>query len=93
MTNATNRVLYIGVTNSLKSRIEEHATGHGSVFTRRYNCAKLVYFEAFPDIEQAIEREKQLKHFKRSWKNELVNLKNQEWRNLAEDVVLDPDIE
>ena len=65
MTNVANSVLYIGVTNSLKRRIGEHAEGTGSVFTHKYNCTKLVYFEAFPDIEQAISREKQLKHFKR----------------------------
>ena len=54
MTNVTNSVLYIGVTNSLKRRINEHAEGSGSAFTHKYNCTKFVYFETLPDIEQAI---------------------------------------
>ena len=89
MTNTYNKVLYIGVTNSLKRRIAEHAAGQGSAFTHRYNFNKLVYFEAFPDIEQAIAREKQLKHFKRAWKDDLVNSLNPAWRDLAPDVVQD----
>ena len=92
MTNASNSVLYIGVTNSLKRRINEHAMGVGSVFTHKYNCTKLVYFEVFPDIEQAIVREKQLKHFRRAWKDELVNGVNPGWRDLIPDIILDPDI-
>ena len=73
MTNASNRVLYVGVTNSIKRRVAEHASGQGSSFTRKYNCHKLVYYEVFPDIDQAIAREKQIKHFKREWKDELVS--------------------
>lgn len=57
MTNVTNSDLYIGVTNSLKRRINEHAEGSGSAFTQKYNCTKLVYFETLPDIEQAIALE------------------------------------
>lgn len=92
MTNVSNSVLYIGATNSLKRRIIEHAEGMGSAFTHKYNCTKLVYFESFPDIEQAIAREKQLKHFKREWKNELVNGMNPEWRDLGSEVVMDPSV-
>ena len=91
MTNRTNNVLYVGVTNSLTRRIVEHAEGRGSVFTSKYNCSKLVYFEVFPTIEQAISREKQLKHFKREWKNQLVETVNPEWRDLSESVISDPD--
>ena len=92
MTNVTNSVLYIGVTNSLKRRISEHAEGSGSVFTHKYNCTKLVYFESYPDIEQAITREKQLKHFKRAWKDELVASINPDWRDLAPEIIADPAI-
>ena len=91
MTNRTNNVLYVGVTRSLTRRIVEHAEGRGSVFTSKYNCSKLVYFEVFPTIEQAISREKQLKHFKREWKNQLVETVNPEWRDLSESVISDPD--
>lgn len=91
MTNRTNNVLYIGVTNSLRIRIAEHSEGHGSIFTSKYNCSKLVYFEVFPTIEQAIGREKQLKHFKREWKNQLVDAINPEWKDLLESVISNPD--
>ncbi len=91
MTNRTNNVLYVGVTSSLTRRIVEHAEARGSVFTSKYNCSKLVYFEVFPTIEQAISREKQLKHFKREWKNQLVETVNPEWRDLSESVISDPD--
>lgn len=92
MTNSNNKVLYIGVTNSLKRRISEHASGGGSLFTSKYNCKKLVYYETFPDIEQAILREKQLKHYKRSWKEELVNGLNPEWKDLGIGLASDPAI-
>ena len=91
MTNRTHNVLYIGVTNSLKRRIAEHSEGRGSMFTSRYKCHKLVYFEIFPTIEQAIVREKQLKHFKREWKNQQVEIINPEWLDLSESVITDPD--
>ena len=91
MSNYTNTVLYTGVTNSIKRRISEHSEGSGSKFTARYRCKKLVFYEAFPDIEQAIAREKQIKRYPREWKNNLVNSMNPEWRDLSCDIVLDPD--
>ncbi|MBQ2501543.1 MAG: GIY-YIG nuclease family protein [Bacteroidales bacterium] len=90
MTNYSNTVLYIGVTNSLTRRISEHSSGIGSAFTHKYNCNKLVYYERFPDIEQAIAREKQLKHYKREWKDSLVNSVNPDWRDLAPELISDP---
>ena len=92
MTNQTNKVLYTGVTNSLKRRAREHFEGHGSVFTSKYNCNKLVYFEQLPSIEQAIAREKQLKHFKREWKNQLVDTLNPQWKDLSHSIIDDPDL-
>ena len=92
MTTSSNKVLYVGVTNSLKRRVAEHAEGTGYEFTSKYNCNKLVYYESFPDIEQAILREKQIKHFKREWKNQLVEVVNPEWLDLKQDIVIDPDI-
>jgi len=92
MTNALGNVLYIGVTNSLKRRILEHQEESGSYFTHKYNCNKLVYYESFPDISQAIAREKQLKHFKRVWKNELIESINPQWRDLSKEIILDPAI-
>ena len=90
MTNGNNNVLYVGVTNSLKRRMVEHSEGRGSEFTKKYNCSKLVYYEAFPSIEQAIAREKQIKHFKREWKNQLVEKVNPEWTDISGEIGLDP---
>jgi len=61
MSNKNRTTFYIGVTSNLKNRITDHKNGEGSVFTKRYNLEDLVYFEDFPDIIQAMDREKQLK--------------------------------
>ena len=82
MTNRNNTVLYIGVTADLARRKTEHASGRGSVFTNKYNCTKLVYFEHCPDINQAIQREKQLKNWKRAWKIALIEKVNPDWDDL-----------
>jgi len=83
LTNTHNTVLYIGVTSNLEKRIWEHRNGIiKSSFTSKYNCHKLVYYEAYGDIRYAIAREKQLKNWKREWKNELVEKDNPEWQDL-----------
>ena len=92
VSNTYNNVLYIGVTNSLKRRSIEHANGQGSRFTEKYNCEKLVYYEVFSDIEQAIAREKLLKRYKRIWKNKLVESINPGWIDLTAVLVDDPDL-
>lgn len=91
MTNKSGSVLYIGVTNSIKRRIQEHKSGQGSLFTSKYKCCKLVYLEVFPDLPQAIRREKQLKHFKREWKDQLVLRLNPMWNDLSESLLADPE--
>jgi putative endonuclease len=83
MTNTYNTVLYIGVTNDLYRRIVEHKSHEIKGFTQKYNCDKLVYFEEFDNIEEAIAREKQLKNWKREWKNELIKKLNPDWDDLA----------
>ena len=90
MTNVTNKVLYIGVTSDLKRRVMEHKEGAGSLFTQRYRCHKLVFYECFDDIEQAILREKRLKHYPRAWKNALVERMNPDWDDLFEGMVMNP---
>ena len=82
--NKTNSVLYIGVTSNLQKRIYEHKTHQTEGFTDKYNCEKLVYFECFSSIKDAIEREKYLKGKKRDFKNELVNSINAKWLDLYE---------
>ena len=90
MTNSSNSVLYVGVTNSLVRRVSEHVAGQGSIFTAKYHCHKLVYYEVFQDIEQAITREKQLKHYHREWKDKLVEKMNPAWDDLYINLVNDP---
>ena len=83
MANNRNNVLYIGVTSNLERRVYEHKSSlNKACFTHRYNCHKLVYFENFNDVKYAIAREKQLKNWKREWKNELINKENPNWRDL-----------
>lgn len=86
LTNKWNKVLYIGVTNNLKRRLEEHKNRANKGFATRYNTDKLVYIEHFRYINDAIKREKRLKKWKREWKNELINKVNPEWRDLAADM-------
>ena len=83
MANKHNTTLYIGVTNNLQKRVWEHKNGvDKNSFTHKYNCHKLVYCEAFEDIKYAIAREKQLKKWKREWKNQLIEKENPDWRDL-----------
>ena len=84
MTNKNNNVLYIGVTSNLEKRVYQHKTKAYKGFTEKYNCNKLVYFEVFLDINQAITREKQLKKGNRKRKNDLVNSINPEWNDLSD---------
>ena len=92
MSTTKNKVIYIGVTSSLKRRVQEHADGRGSVFTSRYSCKKLVYWEVFSDIEQAIARESRLKRYKREWKIALIESVNPDWEDLSMTVEVDPSI-
>ena len=74
--------LIIGVTNDLERRVTEHRSGTIPGFTQKYNCHKLVYFESFSDVEQAIAREKQLKKWSRSKKDALIDTMNKERKDL-----------
>jgi putative endonuclease len=76
--------LYIGVTNSLQKRLEEHRNGKGSLFVKAYSVHRLVHVEAFERPDEAITREKQLKRWKRDWKIELIERENHEWRDLSD---------
>ena len=76
--------LYIGVTNSVRKRLEEHRNGQGSSFVKQYGVFRLVYVEDYERVEEAIAREKQLKRWKRDWKIELIERENLEWRDLSD---------
>jgi putative endonuclease len=84
LTNNSNTVVYTGVTNNLIRRVIEHKTSLNEGFTKKYNVKKLVYFELFQDINQAIAREKQIKGYSREKKNNLINSINPEWAELFE---------
>ncbi len=83
LTNKTNSVLYVGVTSNLEQRILQHRTGKfPNAFTSRYNITKLVYYEEFLSIEDAIKREKQLKGGSRQKKTDLIDSMNPDWNEL-----------
>jgi putative endonuclease len=76
--------LYIGVTNDLRKRLEEHRNGSGSEFVKAYGVYRLDYVESYDRADEAIAREKQLKRWKRDWKIELIERDNLEWRDLSD---------
>lgn len=88
MTNYTNTTFYIGVTNDLLRRVYEHKTKKNSGFTAKYNLNKLVYFELTELIEDALNREKQLKNWHRDWKIDLIKKSNPEFKDLSESIGL-----
>ena len=82
LTNFTNKVLYVGVTNDLKRRVYEHKNGLVKGFTKSYHVHKLVYYEIGQEIEGAILREKQINGGSRKYKDDLVNKFNPKWEDL-----------
>ena len=83
LSNEYGSVLYIGVTSDLFARIPEHINKvYPGSFTAKYNCNKLVYYETFARIEDAIAREKQLKKWNRKWKDDLISKMNPGWEDL-----------
>ena len=82
ITNARNTTLYIGVTSDLIRRIYQHKNKLIEGFSAKYNLHKLVYFEQFSDMENAILREKRLKKWNRDWKNQLIDASNPLWYDL-----------
>jgi putative endonuclease len=75
--------LYIGITNDLRTRLEQHRLGLGSEFVRQYKVHRLVYVETYENAEDAIRREKQLKKWNRDWKIRLIEEDNLEWKDLS----------
>ena len=82
MQSVNGRALYTGVTNNLDRRVKEHKEGSGSVFTSKYKCHKLVYYEDFGLINQAIVREKEIKSLSRAEKEKLIDTMNPERKDL-----------
>ena len=86
LTTKNNKMLYIGVTNNLLRRIYEHKQGLVEGFTKRFHIKKLVYYEHYSSIQNAIQREKVLKEWNRAWKEHLINSFNPSWRDLYEEI-------
>ena len=85
MQSASRRALYIGMTSNLRKRVWEHKNHIREGFTDDYNCTRLVYWESFDDVGNAINREKQLKRWRREKKMWLIERKNPRWQGLAAD--------
>ena len=86
MTNKYNTVLYTGVTSDLKKRAWQHKEKLADGFTKRYNVTKLVYYEVFHGIRDAITREKQIKGGSRQKKIDLIQSMNADWHDLYNDL-------
>ncbi|MFN4014157.1 MAG: GIY-YIG nuclease family protein [Reyranella sp.] len=84
LTNVKRNVMYVGVTNDLGRRVAEHRAGAGGAFTRQYRVNALVYAEEYQQIEDAIVREKQIKGWRRSKKDALVEAANPTWADLLD---------
>ena len=85
MTNKGNTVIYVGMTNDVQSRVRDHKQGVNKGFTKQYACTKLVYYEEYQWVQDAIAREKQLKAGSRQKKVDLINLENPQWNDLSAD--------
>ena len=86
MTNKNNSVLYTGVTNDLKRRVYEHKNKLAEGFTKKYNIDKLVFYEIYNDINEAITREKQIKGGSRARKIKLIEEMNNKWNDLYDQI-------
>lgn len=81
-----NGTLYVGSAFDLIKRVWQHREGVGSRFTAKYGVDKLVYFEVFDELSEALRRERRLKRYLRKWKIELIEKANPEWRDLFDEV-------
>jgi putative endonuclease len=84
---APGGTLHVGVTNNLVRRVHEHRQGLIPGFTKRYNVKSLVYFEQHDTASAAIQREKNIKHWSREWKIDLIVSMNQSWRDLYDEII------
>src|SRR5690349_21281684 len=93
LTSVNRKVMYVGVTNDLENRVAQHRSGKGSAFTARYRVHTLVHAEEYQYVEDAIAREKEIKGWRRSKKDALVEATNPSWADLLETlIVMDPSL-
>jgi len=86
LANKQKGTLYLGVTSDLIKRVWQHKNGWVEGFTKKYGVKRLVYYEVHENAESAIQREKQVKKWRRAWKMKLIEDKNSEWRDLYFDI-------
>lgn len=86
VTNKKDGVLYTGMSSELTVRSAKHKAAFYKGFSAKYNCNRLVWFEACPTAEAAILREKQIKKWNRAWKIELIEKENPDWKDLYDDI-------
>jgi len=91
ISNWTNTAIYVGITKDLRYRVLEHKEKRQRGFTAQYNIKKLVYYEEFESAYEAIQREKQIKNWKRKWKEELIEKNNLHYADLSKNWFDDPD--
>ena len=87
MASKKNGVLYIGVTSNLRKRVYQHKSGEYKGFSKKYKTEILVYYETCWDIKEAINKEKQLKKWKRAWKINLIEKENPDWKDLYGEII------
>ncbi len=87
LTNSKNKVLYIGTTYNLIKRIHEHKFMLGSKFAKKYQLTKLVYFEQSSDMNTILHRERLMKKWKRTWKEDLIRSANPDWEDLYGQII------
>lgn len=83
---SSSGTLYTGVTGNLVLRVQQHKEGIGSFFTKKYSCNKLVYYEQYASVYNAIKREKEIKAWRRSKKEKLIKEMNPHWNDLFYDL-------
>ena len=86
MASRRNGTIYIGVTSDLINRVAQHRSGKIKGFTSQYGCKLLVWYEAHDDLQQAWQRELQMKEWKRQWKLRVIEEKNPDWNDLFESI-------
>jgi putative endonuclease len=84
LSNFARTTFYIGVTNNLELRLLQHRNGSGGMFTSKYKCYYLMYYEEYANIDEAISREKNLKNWHREWKINLIRKDNPDLKDLSE---------
>jgi putative endonuclease len=83
---SSSGTLYVGFTNNLLRRVEEHKNGKVEGFTKKYSCNKLLYYEHYGDVRLAISREKEIKKWRREKKEMLIKSLNKNWSDLSKEL-------